>query len=91
MSENFTTPTISINGTSSESLYDELSESRKHIGRAVISLERVTVHPRDFQTMPAGTWVQAQTEHHEAVNRLGDALDWVDAWLIAIEEQMLSN
>lgn len=88
MTTKYTTPQINLNGTSAESIYDELSEARKQICRAEKALRVVTVHPRDFQGLTPGTWVQAKTEHCEALNRIDDALDWVDAWMMAIQEQM---
>ena len=39
---------------------------------------------------PNATWLQAKTEHYEAINRVDDALDWVDAWMVAIQEQMFT-
>jgi hypothetical protein len=88
MTTKFTTPTINLNGTSAEGLYDEFSEARVKLTHALKGLRVLTVHPRDFQTTADGSWLQASTEYHEAMNRVDDALDWVDAWLVAIEEQM---
>ena len=90
MTTKFTTPKINLNGTSAETLYDEFSEARVKLTRALKGLRVLTVHPRDFQTLTnySGSWLQASTEYHEAMNRVDDALDWVDAWLVAIEEQM---
>ena len=88
----FTFPKINLNGTSAETIYDELNEARVKLNQALKTLRLVTVHGRDFQTMPDpnATWLQAKTEHYEAINRVDDALDWVDAWMVAIEEQMFT-
>jgi hypothetical protein len=88
MTTKFTTPKINLNGTSAETLYEEFSEARVNLTRALKGLRVLTVHPRDFQTIADGDWIQAKTEYYEAMNRVDDALDWVDAWLVAIEEHM---
>ena len=92
MTTKFITPKINLNGTSAETIYDELNEARVKLSQALKTLRLVTVHGRDFQTMPDpnATWLQAKTEHHEAINRVDDALDWVDAWMVAIQEQMFT-
>ena len=83
----YTTPIFNLNGTNRKDVYDELSEARVHLGRAINALAAVTCHPRDFQFSPAGSWNQAHFEKSEAIASVDSALDWVDAWLTSAEEQ----
>ena len=83
----YTTPIFNLNGTNRKDVYDELSEARVHLGRAINALAAVTCHPRDFQFSPAGSWNQAHFEKSEAIANVDSALDWVDAWLTSAEEQ----
>ena len=83
----YTTPVFNINGTNPKNVYDELSEARIHLGRAINALSAVTCHPRDFQFSPAGSWNQAHFEKSEAIANVDSAIDWVDAWLMSAEEQ----
>ena len=83
----YTTPIFNLNGTNRKDVYDELSEARIHLGRAINALSAVTCHPRDFQFSPAGSWNQAHFEKSEAIANVDSALDWVDAWLTSAEEQ----
>ena len=83
----YTTPVFNINGTNRKNVYDELSEARIHLGRAINALAAVTCHPRDFQFSRDGAWLQADFEKSEAIANVDSALDWVDAWLMSAEEQ----
>ena len=83
----YTTPIFNLNGTNRKDVYDELSEARVHLFRAINALDAVTCHPRDFQFSPAGSWNQAHFEKSEAIANVDSAIDWVDAWLISAEEQ----
>ena len=83
----YTTPTFNLNGTNPKNVYDELSEARVHLGRAINALAAVTCHPRDFQFSEAGSWLQADFQKSEAIANVDSAIDWVDAWLTSVEEQ----
>lgn len=83
----YTTPICNLNGSSPDSLYDEFSEARLKLGRAIEALRAVTCHPRDFQFSPQGSWNQAHFEKSEAIANLDSAMDWIDANLTSIEEQ----
>tara|TARA_Y100001938_G_scaffold150951_1_gene244625 strand:+ start:1486 stop:1764 length:279 start_codon:yes stop_codon:yes gene_type:complete len=83
----YTTPIFNLNGTSRETVLDELYEARAFLSNAIEALRAVTCHPRDFQFSPAGSWNQAHFEKSEAIANLDSALDWVDAWLTSAEEQ----
>ena len=83
----YTTPVFNINGTSRENVIDELWNARDQLEKAIEALRVVTCHPRDFQFSQDGAWLQADFEKSEAIANVGSAVDWVDAWLISVEEQ----
>lgn len=67
---NPTAPVINLNGTSAQDLIDEYREAYSAIRKAYEVLQRVTVHGRDFQTAPAGTYEKARAEHHARLAKL---------------------
>ena len=83
----YTTPVFTINGTSRETVLEELYEARAFLNKAIEALCAVTCHPRDFQSLPEGAWVQADFEKSKAIADAFDALDWVDAQIMSAEEQ----
>jgi hypothetical protein len=83
----YTTPVFNINGTSRETVLEELHKTRKLLNKAIEALCAITCHPRDFQFSPEGAWAQADFEKSKAIADAFDALDWVDAWIMSAEEQ----
>lgn len=56
-------PKINLNGTSKEALIKEYRAAHLAIDNAIEVLSKVTVHGRDFQTEPVGTFEVHQTQH----------------------------
>ena len=48
------------------------------------AIAKITVHPRDFQMQPDGTWLQAKAQHNEALSRLDAVYDWISAMLAMV-------
>jgi len=88
MSNEFTTPTVHLNGTGAESLRAEYSRAAKALQKFNDAFNDATCNPRDFYVGKAGAWETADDERREAARCLRHLLRYVDAWNDSIEAQV---
>ena len=65
-----TAPVINLNGTSAEVLLEEYKMAYTATQAAIEALRRMTVHGRDFQTAPEGTYEKARAEQIARMEKL---------------------
>ena len=88
MSNSYTTPVLNLNGSDGKDLLDQLCTAWDQLQKAREAIASVTVHGRDFQTHPNGTWLRAHSEKLEALHQLDDANEWVEANLNSVRDQL---
>lgn len=88
MSNSYTTPVLNLNGSNGKDLYDELCTAWDQLQKAREAIASVTVHGRDFQTQPHGTWLRAHSQKNAALFHLDDANEWVEANLNSVRDQL---
>ena len=88
MSNSYTTPVLNLNGSNGKDLYDELCTAWDQLQKAREAIASVTVHGRDFQTQPHGTWLTAHSQKNAALHQLDDANQWVEANLNSVRDQL---
>ena len=88
MSNSYTTPVLNFNGSNWEDLYDQWCTAWYQLQKARDAIASVTVHGRDFQTQPRGTWLRAHSEKIAALLDLDDANEWVEANLNSVRDQL---
>lgn len=67
-------PTVNINGTSRDALIIDYSAALHALGLAMIRVEAVAPHGRDYQLAPH-RYAVARTEHRERVSHLQFVID----------------
>jgi hypothetical protein len=65
-----TAPVLNLNGTSGPALVEEYKNAYRAIREAYEAVNSVTVHGRDFQTAPPGTYEKARAEKVEWLTQL---------------------
>ncbi len=70
-------PQINMNGDTKESLLREVAEAYRAVDAALEKVAAITVHGRNFQTLPDGRerLQQAIVEHESRYIRLNNVLD----------------
>jgi CHASE3 domain sensor protein len=77
-----TLPTIHLNGTGANTLYQEYEQASKAIDAATESLAAATCNQRDFYPQSDAAWQQALAEREEAFRLLRIAQDYANAWAV---------
>jgi hypothetical protein len=88
MSNSYTTPVLNLNGSNGKDLYEELKTASDQLQKAREAVASVTVHGRDFQTQPDGTWIKAFSQKNAALFHLDDANEWIEANLNSVRDQL---
>ena len=88
MRKTYTTPVLNLNGSNGKDLLDEMTTAWDKLVEAREAIVMVTVHGRDFQTQSDGSLLQARLEQHEAIFHLDGAIDWVEANLDSVRDQL---
>ena len=84
-------PQVNLNGTNASALHDEACIAYNAIQGAVVQLSRMTVHGRDFQTLPADESSRAYEGCRSQLNgwmqKLKDVQEELVSYSAAIMEQ----
>ena len=80
-------PQINLNGTSFETLKQELVLFLKAIDQALYTGHAVTCHPRDYQFQEPGTWLIAKDQKEQVMTGLMEIREYAIQQLSSIEEQ----
>jgi hypothetical protein len=75
-----TLPTIHLNGTSADNLFEEYRAVRKAVNAARELLVAATCNQRDFYPQGSDTWQQARIERDEALRMLQRVSEYAEAW-----------
>lgn len=79
-------PTVHLNGTSAETLTDNLCEVYSAIGDAIRKLKQAAPNGRDYYLEP-GSLERATDQHMRRMKTLTDLQDELQAEIEAIEDQ----
>lgn len=63
-------PTIHLNGTSAQSLMDDLENAHEKIREAIQALSQCAPNGRDYYVQESGALVVAQEEHQARMSKL---------------------
>jgi hypothetical protein len=74
-------PTIHLNGTGAQSLFDEYHAVWLAVEKAAETLQNATCNDRDFYPQAPGAYDQARAERDEAFRKLRDVQVYVESWL----------
>lgn len=88
MSKTYNTPVLNLNGSNGYALHDQLITAWDQLQKAREAIANVTVHGRDFQTQPHGSWHKAYAEKSLVLRQLDDANEWVEANLNSVRDQL---
>lgn len=83
-----TKPTIHLNGTSAQSLFDEYHAFYKALDSAASYLASATCNPRDFYPQGENAWPQARAERDQAFELLKQLQDYAEVWVEAAAERL---
>jgi hypothetical protein len=75
-----TLPTIHLNGTGADSLYNEYRAVRKAVSSASDALVAATCNARDFYPQDSDAWQQARNERAEALQMLQQVYEYAERW-----------
>lgn len=84
-------PTIHLNGTSPETLFDEYNAVRISLIKTVSALEDATCNARDFYVQGDGAWEKARNERTAMFAKLREVQDYVDAWIGCASDRLLNS
>lgn len=79
-----TPPILNLNGSSGESLLDDLDESVSALSTALTALYDAAPNGRDYQTALPGAYERARHEHERRIAALRD----VQAEMVALREHV---
>jgi hypothetical protein len=80
------TPSIHLNGTSRQALFEAYSEASSAVRRAISATVAAAPHARDYYPQGEGAFAQAQAEHVVRMGKLAAVRDELYAILEAISE-----
>lgn len=80
-------PTIHTNGTSAESLIDDLMNAYRDVGQALQSMRSVTPNGRDYYVQGDEALEEARKQHDGRVLKLADVRKDLEAIIIGIQDQ----
>ena len=83
-----TAPVINLNGSSAEHLVEEYKTAYQAVRAAYEALRHVTVHGRDFQTAPEGTYEKARAEQVARLEKLRQVEDDLASLACDVQEQL---
>ena len=75
-----TLPTIHLNGTGADSLYQEYRTVRLAIIAAADALQVATCNARDFYPQEPGNWEKARAERARMFELLQEVSDYAEHW-----------
>lgn len=73
-------PTIHLNGTSADSLYNEYRALRKSVNKTIDTLVAATCNPRDFYPQEPGAWEAAKQEREQMLEALRKVYQYAEDW-----------
>lgn len=79
-------PQPNINGTSKEALVRQYRDVHRALGEAIELICEHAPHGRDYQTLPAGSFEQARSEHFARLAKLENVKAEIEAIAIHIQE-----
>lgn len=79
-------PTIHLNGTSREYLFEEAVSTAGALRGAITALEAMTVNARDYYPQGPDAYPEAAREHWERIERVRGVLNEVYALLDSLDE-----
>lgn len=83
-----TAPVLNLNGTSAKNLIEEYKAAYTAIQAAYEAVQQVTVHGRDFQTAPEGTYEKARAEQLARLTKLQEVADDMAELARLVQEQV---
>lgn len=81
-----TLPTIHLNGTGAQTLFDEYNEAWRALRAARDAFASTTCNGRDFYPQGETAYQDARYERAEAFAHLEDVIDYVEEWLTHISD-----
>ena len=75
-----TLPTIHLNGTGAQALFDEYRAAMKAVRVAAEALTSATCNARDFYPQGDAAWAQARDERADAFRKLQEVSEYLEAW-----------
>ena len=75
-----TLPTIHLNGTGAQALFDEYRTAMKAVRAAADALAAATCNGRDFYPQGGAAWSQARDERADAFRKLQEVEEYLAAW-----------
>ena len=81
-------PTIHLNGTSAESLMEDLDNAYSVLNTALSALAQTAPNGRDYYVQAAGNMEKAQAQHYERMKKLQNVQRELQAIVDAIQEQV---
>lgn len=80
-------PQLNINGTSQTALIEQYESTAAAMVKAIDALRNAAPHGRDYQTLPAGAYMQAKKEHDARIAALQSVYDDLMDIVINVSEQ----
>lgn len=80
-------PTININGTSKESLFQNYLSALHAVEAARDALHDCAPHGRDYQTAAAGAYLEARKQHVLRLGKLESVISELMQILLSIQDQ----
>lgn len=75
-----TLPTIHLNGTGAQTLFDEYRTAMKAVRLAASVLTSATCNARDFYPQGDAAWARARDERADAFRKLQELEEYLTAW-----------
>ncbi len=82
-----TIPTISLNGSTKESLMKAVCEAQCKVHEAMLALAECSPHPRDYQLSKDGDYGRAKEEYIARHRKLNDVYVELEQLAIKIDEK----
>ena len=82
-----TLPTIHLNGTGAESLFNEYGNAWRALKAAREALAQTTCNARDFYPQGPAAFSQARSERDEALQKLREVKTYIEEVLMGIMAQ----
>jgi hypothetical protein len=80
-------PTVHLNGTSRDSLIEQLSNAAQAIEAAIAAVCNAAPHPRDYYIQDGTPVLDIQAEHYDRVHRLLGVKTEIEEMLAHVLEQ----
>lgn len=82
-----TIPTIHLNGTSYDTLYEEYNAAYDAVKKAIDVMYDVTVNGRDYYVQGGSAYYRARDERQAAIDKLSKVKDYLAEVLVGIIDQ----